>query len=92
MTSVKTAAGTRDFPPHEYRLRRWLFSEFEAVSRLFGFEQIDCPVLESEELFTRKAGEEITQQLYNFEVGTSFTTHMKPYLMSTFKAIKAMKQ
>ena len=38
------------------------------MSRLFGFEQFDTPVLESEELFTRKAGEEITQQLYNFEV------------------------
>ena len=38
------------------------------MSRLFGFEQYDTPVLESEELFTRKAGEEITQQLYNFEV------------------------
>eukprot|EP00951_Prasinocladus_malaysianus_P008037 scaffold57796_cov37-Prasinocladus_malaysianus.AAC.1 len=38
------------------------------TSRLFGFEQIDAPVLESEELFVRKAGEEITDQLYNFEV------------------------
>jgi hypothetical protein len=36
---------------------------------LFGFEQWDAPVLESEELFVRKAGEEITEQLYNFEVG-----------------------
>lgn len=32
--------------------------------------QVDFPVLESEELFTRKAGEEITEQLYNFEVGS----------------------
>jgi histidyl-tRNA synthetase len=35
---------------------------------LFGFEQWDAPVLESEELYKRKAGEEITDQLYNFEV------------------------
>mmetsp|Transcript_3855 Transcript_3855/g.8250 ORF Transcript_3855/g.8250 Transcript_3855/m.8250 type:complete len:480 (-) Transcript_3855:180-1619(-) len=59
--------GTRDFPPEEMRLRNWLFGEFAAVSRLFGFEQWDAPVLESEELFVRKAGEEITDQLYNFE-------------------------
>jgi histidyl-tRNA synthetase len=50
------------------RLRNWLFGEFAAVSRLFGFEQWDAPVMESEELFVRKAGEEITEQLYNFEV------------------------
>ena len=52
------------------RGRSWLFGEFAAVSRLFGFEQFDTPVLESEELFVRKAGEEITEQLYNFEVRT----------------------
>ena len=41
-----------------------------AVSRAFAFEQVDAPVLESEALFIRKAGEEITDQLYNFEVHT----------------------
>ena len=60
--------GTRDFPPEDMRLRNWLFGEFAAVSRLFGFEQWDAPVMESEALFVRKAGEEITEQLYNFEV------------------------
>ena len=69
---VQRLAGTRDFAPDDYRLRQWLFGEFEAVSRLFGFEQFETPVLESEELFVRKAGEEITQQLYNFEVYCSF--------------------
>ena len=68
---IWTFAGTRDFAPDDYRLRQWLFGEFEAVSRLFGFEQFETPVLESEELFVRKAGEEITQQLYNFEVRSS---------------------
>jgi histidyl-tRNA synthetase len=50
------------------RLRNWLFGQWSDVARLYGFEQFDVPVLESEELFTRKAGEEITEQLYNFEV------------------------
>ena len=34
------------------------------VSRLFAFDEVDYPVLESEELFVRKAGEEITQQVH----------------------------
>ncbi|KAK9905973.1 hypothetical protein WJX75_009919 [Coccomyxa subellipsoidea] len=67
LIDVQPVRGTRDFGPEDYRLRQWLFDEFEAVSRLFGFEQFETPVLESEELFVRKAGEEITQQLYNFE-------------------------
>jgi histidyl-tRNA synthetase len=63
---LKPPKGTRDFFPADMRIRRWLFSEFEAVSRLFGFEPYDSPVLENEALFVRKAGEEIRDQLFNF--------------------------
>jgi histidyl-tRNA synthetase len=38
------------------------------VARSFGFEGVDAPVLEHEELFTRKAGEEISDQLFHFEL------------------------
>ena len=59
--------GTRDFFPEELRLRTWLFEHFRAVGRQFNFEEYDAPVLEYEALYIRKAGEEITEQLYNFE-------------------------
>lgn len=59
--------GTRDFPPEEMRVRNWLFGHFREVARAFGFDEFDAPVLETEDLYVRKAGEEITQQLYNFE-------------------------
>lgn len=57
MVDTNPVKGTRDFPPEDMRLRNWLFGHFRDVSRAFGFEEIDAPVLESEELFTRKAGE-----------------------------------
>jgi len=59
--------GTRDFYPEDMRVRNWLFERFHSAARAHGFEEYDAPVLETEELYTRKAGEEITQQLYNFE-------------------------
>jgi len=59
--------GTRDFYPEDMRLRNWLFERFHSSARSHGFEEYDAPVLESEELYTRKAGEEIIGQLYNFE-------------------------
>ena len=59
--------GTRDFYPEDMRLRNWLFDNFMAASLLHGFEEYDAPVLEHEELYTRKQGEEITKQLYNFQ-------------------------
>ncbi len=58
--------GTRDFPPEEMRMRNWLFGHFHEVARLYAFEEYDAPVVESEELYTRKAGEEIVDQLYTF--------------------------
>ena len=63
----KPPRGTRDFYPEEMRIRNWLFDNFKAAAKTFGFEEYDAPILETEELYTRKQGEEITQQLYNFE-------------------------
>ena len=59
--------GTRDFYPEDHRQKDWLFSSWRSVARRYGFEEYDAPVLENEELYIRKAGEEVTQQLYNFE-------------------------
>ncbi|KAG6515368.1 hypothetical protein ZIOFF_025780 [Zingiber officinale] len=67
LIDVNPPRGTRDFPPEDMRLRNWIFQHFREVSRILSFEEVDFPVLESEALFIRKAGEEITQQLYNFE-------------------------
>uniref|UniRef100_A0A7S2URK0 histidine--tRNA ligase n=1 Tax=Attheya septentrionalis TaxID=420275 RepID=A0A7S2URK0_9STRA len=58
--------GTRDFYPEDMRMRTWLFEEWRSVAKAFGFNEYDAPVLESEALYTRKAGEDVTQQLYNF--------------------------
>lgn len=58
--------GTRDFYPEDMRVRTWLFDQWRTVAQSFGFVEYDAPVLESESLYTRKAGEEVTQQLYNF--------------------------
>ncbi len=58
--------GTRDFYPEDMRLQTWLFSQWREVAKTYGFSEYDAPVLESEALYTRKAGEEVTEQLYNF--------------------------
>ncbi|MEE9609322.1 MAG: histidine--tRNA ligase [Myxococcota bacterium] len=65
---LQAPRGTRDFYPEDVRRREWLFGHFRAVAHRFGFEEVDAPVLEHEELFTRKAGEEIIEQLYHFEL------------------------
>jgi len=59
--------GTRDFYPEDMALRTWLFGAWRRVAAQHGFEEYDAPVLESEELYIRKAGEDVTQQLYSME-------------------------
>lgn len=66
--SLTPPRGTRDFYPEALRRRKRLFDVFREVSRRFGFEEVDAPVLEHAELYLRKAGEEISEQLYRFEL------------------------
>ena len=63
---LQPVKGTRDFYPDDMRVRQWLFGLWRDVARRFGFEEYDACVLEHEELYIRKAGDEITSQLYNF--------------------------
>ncbi|OVA06960.1 Anticodon-binding [Macleaya cordata] len=88
---VNPPKGTRDFPPEEMRLRSWLFQNFREVSRLFGFEEIDFPVLESEALFIRKAGEEIRDQLYSFEDRGNRRVALRPELTPSLARLVIQK-
>lgn len=59
-------SGTRDFYPQDMRVQQWLFDKFRDSAAKFGFEEYDAPVLEHVQLYERKAGEEIVDQMYNF--------------------------
>ena len=65
---LQAPRGTRDFYPEDMRLRSWLFGHFRAVAHHFGYEEVDAPLVEHADLFIRKAGEEIVEQLYHFEL------------------------
>ncbi|KAK4404763.1 Histidine--tRNA ligase, chloroplastic/mitochondrial [Sesamum angolense] len=88
---VNPPKGTRDFPPEEMRLRNWLFQNFREVSQLFGFEEVDFPVLETEALFIRKAGEEIRDQLYCFEDRGNRRVALRPELTPSLARLVIQK-
>ena len=67
MIDLQPVKGTRDFFPDEMRLRNWLFEVWRNVSEQAGFEEYDTCVLEHEELYVRKTGDDISKQLYSFE-------------------------
>ncbi|GJS89060.1 histidine--tRNA ligase, chloroplastic/mitochondrial [Tanacetum coccineum] len=88
---VNPPKGTRDFPPEEMRLRNWLFNNFKEVSLLFGFEEVDYPVLETEALYIRKAGEEIRDQLYCFEDRGNRRVALRPELTPSLARLVIQK-
>ncbi len=58
--------GFRDFYPDALALRNHIFATWRSVAARYGFEEYDGPPLEPLELYTRKSGEEIVGQLYEF--------------------------
>lgn len=58
--------GFRDFYPAECAFRNAIFTTWREVARRYGFEEYDGPPLEPLDLFTKKSGDEIAGQLYNF--------------------------
>ena len=61
--ALQPPRGTRDFYPEDFRRREWLFDHFRRIAHRFAFEEVDAPMVEHAELFTRKAGEEIVDSL-----------------------------
>ncbi len=64
--SAKPLPGFRDFYPQEFAERAYIFGIWREVAARYGFVEYDGPPLEPLDLYTRKSGEEIVTQLYNF--------------------------
>jgi histidyl-tRNA synthetase len=58
--------GFRDFYPQELSERAFIMATWREVARRYAFVEYDGPPLEPLDLYTRKSGEEIVGQLYNF--------------------------
>ena len=80
---LDAVSGTRDFFPEEFRLQTWLFEKFRKCGLRAGFEEYDAPVLERQELYKRKAGEEITQQMYSFVDKDGVEVTLRPEMTPT---------
>ena len=58
--------GFRDFYPTELSERAFIMATWRDVARRYAFQEYDGPPLEPLDLYTRKSGDEIVGQLYNF--------------------------
>ncbi|OGY09640.1 MAG: histidine--tRNA ligase [Candidatus Blackburnbacteria bacterium RIFCSPHIGHO2_01_FULL_44_64] len=67
MNKPQTLKGFRDFLPQEARKREYVIDILKGVFQLYGFEPLETPALEYEEILMGKYGEEGNKLMYRFE-------------------------
>ena len=66
MIKAQTLKGFRDFLPKDAKKRQYAISTLRKVFELYGFEPLETPTLEYEEVLTGKYGEEGDRLMYKF--------------------------
>jgi histidyl-tRNA synthetase len=63
---MQALPGFRDFLPEDCAKRNYIFARWREVARRYAFVEWEGPVLEATELYKKKSGAEIVDQLFNF--------------------------
>src|SRR5215210_3949196 len=91
MSVSKPLPGFRDFFPAEFAERAYILNTWRSVARRYAFVEYDGPPLEPLELYTRKSGEEIVGQLYNFVDKGGREVALRPEMTPTFARMVASR-
>src|SRR5216110_3604507 len=86
---MQALPGFRDFLPDHCAARNYIFSRWREVARRYGFVEWDGPILEPTELYTKKSGSEIVDQLFNFTDKGEREVALRPELTPTLARVIA---
>jgi histidyl-tRNA synthetase len=86
---MQALPGFRDFLPDDCAVRNYIFAQWREVARRYSFVEWDGPVLESTELYKKKSGAEIVDQLFNFTDKGEREVAMRPELTPSLARVVA---
>jgi histidyl-tRNA synthetase len=86
---MQALPGFRDFLPDDCAVRNYIFARWREVARRYSFIEWDGPVLESTELYKKKSGAEIVDQLFNFTDNGEREVAMRPELTPSLARVVA---
>jgi len=86
---MQTLPGFRDFLPDDCAARSYIFARWREVARRYGFVEWEGPILEPTELYKKKSGSEIVDQLFNFTDKGEREVAMRPELTPTLARVVA---
>ncbi len=89
---MQTLPGFRDFLPADCAVRNYIFRQWRAAARRYGFVEWDGPILEPTELYQKKSGPEIVEQLFNFTDKGEREVAMRPELTPTLARVVAANE
>jgi len=84
--------GFTDFYPAEMAPRRQVIDTIEETARQYGFRETATPALEPAEMWTDKSGEDIVDELYDFEDKGGRHVTLTPELTPTVARMVVAKQ
>jgi len=86
---MRALPGFRDFLPEDCARRNYIFSRWREVARRYGFLEWEGPPLEATELYKKKSGSEIVEQLFNFTDKGEREVALRPELTPTLARVVA---
>ena len=86
---MQALPGFRDFLPENCATRNYIFACWREVARRYGFLEWDGPLLEPTDLYKKKSGTEIIDQLFNFTDKGEREVAMRPELTPTLARVIA---
>ncbi len=86
---MRSLPGFRDFLPDDCAVRNYIFARWREVARRYAFVEWDGPPLEATELYKKKSGAEIVDQLFNFTDKGEREVAMRPELTPTLARVVA---
>jgi histidyl-tRNA synthetase len=89
MICMQALPGFRDFLPDQCAARNYIFARWREVARRYGFVEWEGPVLESTELYKKKSGAEIVDQLFNFTDKGEREVTLRPELTPSLARVVA---
>jgi histidyl-tRNA synthetase len=87
--SIQALPGFRDFLPQQCAVRNYVFERWREVARRYGFLEWEGPPLEPTELYKKKSGAEIVEQLFNFIDKGDREVALRPELTPTLARVVA---
>ncbi|HEY2567679.1 MAG TPA: histidine--tRNA ligase [Candidatus Udaeobacter sp.] len=92
MAFMQALPGFRDFLPNDCAVRNYIFARWREIARRYYFVEWDSPVLEPTELYKKKSGAEIVDQLFNFTDKGEREVGMRPELTPSLARVVALHE